>query len=287
MSVCAVLANPAESKGQTAEHIVVRHITSSENKIAVETDHYDRHVVRHDWASDETKQFIWKTDLLGGGRLFHLIYRLSLLENLNNFTDTHWLWLLATSPSAMISQEVIRKTDMATLPFPENEEYSELSETEKILQNDVSEYYVHSGKAVSEKGAGWKLNKKVSTEQLESFGKVFCDVLNPIYAENGNSWQCGKFYQTQSFTICQFGYGKNQGISFQIFDKSDDIVNPLIYDHTSDRGAIFTRVCRYYKHLSNYDYVFLIKPNAIRYWLDSVAIRDADETFADLKKFGC
>ncbi len=408
MSVCAVLANPSESKGQAIEHIVVRHITSSENKITVETDHYDRHVVRHDWASDETKQFIWKTDLLGGGRLFHLIDRLSLLENLNSFienkkkhndewifqdgykniietsdrtidyihnrdkvsgiedgeiisyekeahkdfgrprpehlyrtplivihkkigdaylpvgirkrhkdiylvfdcsfagihapekefgmlekiyhrlkqySDTHLLWLLATSPSAMIRPEtVIRKTDLETLPFPEKKDDSELSETEKILQNDVLKYYVHSDKAISKKGSGWKLNKKVSTEQLESFGKVFCDVLNQVYAENAKSWQRGKFYQTQLLTIYQFVYGKNLGVSFQIPDDSDDLAKLLIYNDSSHRGAVFTRVCRYYTHLNGYDGVLLIKPNAMRYWLDSVAIRDADETFTDLKE---
>ena len=30
-------------------------------------------------------RFIWKTNLLGGGRLFHLIYRLSLIETLGDF----------------------------------------------------------------------------------------------------------------------------------------------------------------------------------------------------------
>ena len=407
--VCAVLANPAESKGQIIEHTVIKRIVSSERKIAFEIDHYDRHFVRHDWATDETKQFIWKTDLLGGGRLFHLIYRLSLLPTLKTFIDSknNWketrgfeggtkivlknqdriigikengepvieknvdiysnklkdqfvyeppfmiidqvlgknslsacfipkdniftqnsylyynrdfigisvpqkdentlkdifnfirlrktdnqlncqLYVLAISSSSLVLTETdVNKSEILSVPYsPNNEEYLQLSETEKILQDDVLKYYIHLGKAISEKGEGRKLHEKVGEKQLEKFGTTFCDVLNPIYAKNGKSWQCGNSYQTESVTICQFGYGKNEGLSFQLLDDLNDVVNTLIYDNDSNRGATFTRVCRYYKHLSGYDCVFLIKPNAIRYWLNSIALRDADETFTDLKKAG-
>jgi len=418
--VCAVFANSTKSKGQKIEHTVIKRISSIEKKIFFEIDHYDRHFVCHDWATDEKKQFVWKTNLLGGGRLFHLIYRLSLLENLKQFIknrkkeNKEWifqegykdgsefpipskrkksclenpvsyiynqdkvsfikggeiisnekeslkyfdrprpenlyklpliiihkkigsnylpvgikeiheknylvftssfvgihapekdfnklniiynnlkkyskhyqLWILATSPSSMIGQETaIKKTDLDTLPFPENKEYLELSKTEKILQEDVLEYSVHLGKAISERGKGRILQKKVSQEQLKIFGKNICNVLNPIYAKNGKSWQCGKSYQTQSFTICQLGYGKNKGLSFQVLDELDDIIKSLIYNDKSHRGAIFTRVCRIYKHVKGYDCVFLIKPHAIRYWLNSIALRDADETFIELKKAG-
>ena len=418
--VCVVLANPSESKEQKIEHTVIKRITAIEKKIAFEIDHYDRHFVPHDWATDEKKQFVWKTNLLGGGRLFHSIYRLSLLEYLKQFIEerkkennewifqdgyknisevpilskdekkggivpyiynrnkvsfikdgkiisnkieihkyfgrprpenlyklplliihkkigngslpvgikkihtddylvfnssfvgihapkkefrtlekiyhrlkeyshTYFLWILATSPSAMIGQETaIKKTELDTLPFPDDEEYLELSEIENILQEDVLEYYIHLGKAISRRGQGRKLHEKVSQKQLEKFGQIFCDTLNPIYAKNGKSWQCGKFSQTQLFTICQFGYGKNKGLSFQMFDEDelDDIIKSLIYNNASNRGIIFTRVCRIYKHMNGYDCVFLIKPHAIRYWLNSIALRDADETFIDLKKAG-
>jgi len=408
--VCAVLASHTENNGNAIEHTIIKRIVSSEKKIAFEIDHYDRHFVRHDWAADETKQFVWKTNLLGGGRLFHLIYRLSLLETFKQFIDRKknngWVYsigyivkhsnkkkvpadfitgnltikpksfkyngdfdteietselfvetrkkelytaphiifklvvekskipmafsdeylcfnskfvgihapqsdreelyriydrlhknettfklyqtfILATSSSAMIHRETsMVKEDIDNLPYPEETEYLIPSPTEEILINDVLDYYIHLGKAISKKGAGRKFNEKVSKEQLKKFGEIFCDVLNPIYAKNDKSWQYGKFYQTKSFTICQFGYGKNEGLSFQMFDDLDDVIKSLIYDNTSNRGATFTRVCRYYKHLSGYDCVFLIKPNAIRYWLNSIALRDADETFMDLKKAG-
>ena len=409
--VCVVFANSTESQGQKIEHIVVKRTTVIEKKIAFEIDHYDRHFVRHDWATDEKKKFVWKTNLLGGGRLFHLIYRLSLLPTLKDFIDLKNSWkeirgfeggtkfvkksqdkiigitengepeiesdidihsnnlkdLFMYKPPFMIINQVlgknrlpacfipknnnftqkthlyynrnfigisvpqedeniledlyrfiqiiktdnhlnyqlyavcnssnclilhetaIRKGDILSLPYLlENEDYLNLSETEKILQEDVLEYHIHLGKAISGQGQGRKFHEKASQDQLKQFGKIFCNVLNPIYAKNGKSWQCGKFSQTQSFTICQLGYGKNNGLSFQIFeeDELDDIIKSLIYNNASNRGIIFTRVCRIYKHLNGYDCVFLIKPHAVRYWLNSIALRDADETFTDLKKAG-
>ncbi len=180
----------------------------------------------------------------------------------------------------------IVKEDIDNLPYPDETEYLTPSLTEDILINDILDYHIHLGKAIGKKGEGWKLHGKVGKRQLQKFGKTFCDILNPIYAKNGKSWQCGKFYQTQSFTICQLGYGKNNGLSFQMVNQLDQVIKPLIYNNSSNRGVIFARVCRIYKHLKGYDCVFLIKPHAIRYWLNSVALRDADETFMDLRKAG-
>ncbi len=414
--VCAVLANTSESDGQNIEHIVIKRIASIEKKILFEIDHYDRHFVRHDWAIDEAKQFVWKTNLLGGGRLFHLIYRLSLLPTLKDFISSkekendEWIYssgykvggktkkksadfinrgnkigsiteegdytissdgeentlleffpdeklykppflvfdqilgennipisfirhyekkellyfnrdfvgihapqenisdlekiynsvrfqfnnlyrfyaLLISGSCMVLTETEINKRDIDALPFPENIEYLNLTKAEKTLLEDVLEYYIHLGKAISEKGQGRKLHEKVSQEQLKEFGGTFCEALNPIYSKNDKSWQCGKFFQTESFTICQLGYGRNNGLSHELFDDKelDNIIKSLIYNNTSNRGAIFTRVCRLYKHLNGYDCVFLIKPNAVRYWLGSIALHDADETFMDLKEGG-
>lgn len=198
-------------------------------------------------------------------------------------------FILATSSKTVVYHETsMVKEDIDNLPYPEEINYLNPSSAEEILINDILAYYRHSGKAIGGRGQGRKLHEKVSQEQLKQFGKTFCNVLNPIYAKNGKSWQCGKFSQTQLFTICQFGYGKNKGLSFQMFDEDelDDVIKSLIYNNASNRGIIFTRVCRIYKHLNSYDCVFLIKPHAIRYWLNSIALRDADETFMDLKKAG-
>ncbi len=410
--VCAVLANPGESNRQKIEHLIIKRLTSIEKKIYFEIDHYDRHFVPHDWAIDETKQFVWKTNLLGGGRLFHLIYRLSLLEKLDEFirrkynnewhfsvgyktvqkigkkipadfitgnltikpksftphgnfetiietserfvaprpkelydpphiiiklvaenskipiafsdeylcfnssfvgihapqkhkqelykiynriykndttSNLYLAFVLATSSKTNVYHETsMIKEDIANLPYSEDIEYLIPSPVEIVLVNDVLHYYRHFGKSLKKNDDGYCLQENVSRKKLMNYGKIFCDTLNSIYAKDDKSWQYGKFFQSQSFTIYQLGFGKNRGLTFQQFDENefDKIVNSLIYNNTINRAAIFTRICRIYKHLNGYDCVFLIKPNALRYWLESIALRDADETFMDLKQAG-
>ncbi|HLP45746.1 MAG TPA: hypothetical protein VK469_07360 [Candidatus Kapabacteria bacterium] len=55
-----------------------------------------------------------------------------------------------------------------------------------------------------------------------------------------------------------------------------------------------TRVSTFQKHLRvirvlpiyDKNVIFLVKPKQLRYWLSSIAVRDADETFEDLVKQG-
>jgi len=90
--VCTVLAKSIESEGQKIEHTVVKRMIATEKKLAFEIDHYDLHFVPYDWVMDEKKQFIWKTNLLGGGRLFQFIYRFSLLPTLKDFIYSKDNW---------------------------------------------------------------------------------------------------------------------------------------------------------------------------------------------------
>lgn len=407
--VIALVVENKPSERKNIEHIVVKRMISTEKKIRFEIDYYDYHSVPWDWAIDEKKQFVWKTNLLGGGRLFHLVYRLNLLKNLGNFIDkkktenndwiinigyitgnkkkkikaphiyskeriitesfneegtfkttiekaegfaeprkpnlfqapllilkcsignhnipctlldydmrfkdrfvgihapkshhqdlkniykkikkTHnylYLFLLwVNSAEALINKEnTMSKEDIIALPFPEDEDYLTLSESETILQYDVLNYYIHLGKSIGNQGAGKIFHCKVLKDQMQEFGKTFCNSLNLIYSKNGKSWQLGKIYQTTMFSICQLGFGKNNGLKQDYFKDYDKEIKSLIEDKLSNSGAIYTRVIRIYKHINGYDCLFLIKPHAQRYWLNSIALRDADETFIEFKNAG-
>jgi hypothetical protein len=412
--VVAMVAENKPSNQQSIEHVVIKRLMASEKKIGIEIDHYDRHFVRWDWATNKHKQFIWKANLLGGGRLFHLVYRLSLASNLSDFInsqrktnkdwlfevgyeagnskknevvdyiydqdkvsyiddsgniisesreeskffyrdkknksalftmpmlviqkkigknflpvgiqetyhrnylvfnssfvgihapsgdfeilnsiftrfkehqDTYLLWILTNSSSAMIGQETaIKKEELDTLPFPSfDDDFLTLSKSEKLLSDDVLRFYKHLGKSINEGDDGFVLHQTVDRKQLQKFGDTFCDLLNSIYAKNGNSWQIGKVYQTPLFVIYQFGFGKDKGLPFENLDHLDSAIESLIADNQSNSGAKYKRIIRIYDHIDGYDCLFIIKPHAQRYWLNSIALRDADDTYMDLKREG-
>lgn len=412
--VVAIIAENRLSQGFPTEHIVVKRTITTEKKIRFEIDYYDYHNVKWDWIIDSEKSFIWKTNLLGGGRLFQFVYKLSMLPTLLDYVntkreeDSSWIYssgykvggktkkkfaqfisagdkiekvhengeyeisdeseksdlleffpdekiyqppvlifdqilgrnnipvtfieqykskkylyfsrdfigihssasnlihlkkiysfvkdkynklyrfyVLVQSGSSMVLTETeINKRDIDILPFPEDESYLKLSESEVIIMDDVLTYNMHLGKAISRKSAGSIFYNHTKEPQLKSYCKIFCNVLNEVYSKNNKNWQIGSVVQTESYTICQFGFGQKKGLSYQFGNIADDTIKSLIQDRLTNSGAIYTRVIRIYEHVNGFDCIFLIKPNTQRYWLKSIALRDADDTFVDFKNAG-
>ena len=409
--IISLIVNNRKSKFQPIEHVVIKREMFSEKKVRFEIDYYDRHQVQWDWATNEKMQFVWKTNLLGGGQLFHFIYRLSLLNTLKDFLsekeiknnwiynlgyivkrknrkefsadfitgkytiepksfkengtfkkiieksktfveirkkelyeNPHIVFKLVVGKSAIpmvfieeylsfnssfvgisapekdkkeilnvysrISKNTITsklyrafilctsakvgvyhntsiiKDDIDNLPFPYENEYITPSSTETILINDVLNYYQHLGKAISPKSAGAILHKPATSSDLKAFSNIYCAALNEIYGEENKSWQAGDIIQTSSFISFQFGYGKKGGLIGKTEIGSDKDIMSLLEETNANSGVLHRRTIRTYKHVNGFDCVYLIKPNTKRYWLQSIALRDADDTFMDLKKAG-
>lgn len=404
--VVAIIVESKPSNHQDIEHFVVKRMLSSERKIRFEIDYYDRNIVKWDWAMDESKSFVWKTNLLGGGQLFQLINRLSLLPTLEEHVKSNkeWvvgrgfeggvgtelksrdqvaginddgkieitenvtittaklkdkalykppylifeqvignknipiaivterdlrknkhlffnrdfiglkvpsdalpellriydhfkktsknllnfqLYVLATSSNCLILHETaIRQGDLLGVPYPLDEKFFALSEAESELQQDVLDYYIHLGKSINSRDTAGKLHVSTSKKQLTDFGKTFCRELNAIYSTNGKSWQAGTIYTGSLYTVYKFGFGPDNGLVNQFVDQPDENMSALLEDKLSNSGTIYTRVVRLYSHEDGYDCIYLVKPNAARYWLQSIALRDANDTFYELAKQG-
>lgn len=218
-----------------------------------------------------------------------------LFERLKSRQDLYHLWGIATSSGALVSQETaLKKTDIADFPFPDfDEEYAlELSQSEQVICDDVLNHYIHLGKSAKYKNDGFDaLERPLSTVKpkyksvLDAFGQTFCDTLNDIYAQNNKSWQIGTVYETEGqngFILYQLGFGLNEATEQLGFD--NEKLSKLVFDTHSNQAAIWIRTGRLYHHADGYDSVILIKPKNIRYWLRSVALRDADDTFHDLQR---
>ncbi|MEQ9052408.1 MAG: Eco57I restriction-modification methylase domain-containing protein, partial [Marinoscillum sp.] len=402
--VVALFAENKPSEFKAINHIVVKRTISVDQKIRFEIDDYDRHLVKWDWAVDPDKQFVWKTNLLGGGRLFHFIYRLSLMSTLKDYIEKrqeknpNWKYssgykvggsntkkypapyltgkqtldtktrfsqnngfyfvkevnegfeaprpkelyeppllvlaeilgkesipmqlfehpqpfnisfigihapskldlstienylkdnyqilkgyMLATSAKLLINKETtFVKEDLDLLPYTEKRDSLLLSNSMKFLLDDLLKYGIHLGKQITKKSAGAILHYPVTVPQLNEYGEVLCAELNDIYAKNGNSWQSGKIYRMPSYTVYQIGFGVDGKLKQEfISNELDDTIKNLI-NNNANRGAAYKRIVRLYDHVDGFDCVYFIKPNALRYWLKSIALRDADETFVDL-----
>ena len=164
--------------------------------------------------------------------------------------------------------------------------FRSLSPSEQIIQDDVLCYYRNLGKAISKNSAGRILHEKANQTQIQEFGEIFCDTLNSIYEKEEQNWQLGNIYQTEIFTICQFGFGGKGKLASTYSCLLDEEIKLLVEDKVLNSGAIYKRIVRIYQSIEGFDCVYFVKPNALRYWLKSIALRDADDTFVDFKKQG-
>lgn len=180
----------------------------------------------------------------------------------------------AFSRQHLISRgSAILKKDIESIPFPEDMNELDVSEIEKILVDDMLDYMPD----FRNKGEKSKVMKPVTKKQLHLFGETYCKVLNSVY-ENFHPYE---LIISSNFVFFPVYYGEKPAIESSDPDKFENSLNQLIYKKIGGNLRI-TRVLRIYDD----NIIYLVKPKQVRYWLRSVAVRDADETFADLVKQG-
>jgi hypothetical protein len=163
----------------------------------------------------------------------------------------------------------ILKMDILALPYPEDEKDLELTDIEQILVDDVLDYMLD----FRSKGEKSDAEKPVDDGQLNQFSEIYCRVLNSVYKE----FKPYKPLKTETFICFPFYYKDKPQIIEDSMNELEAALHELIQNNTNKNSRI-VRMLRMYENKT----IYLIKPKQARYWLRSIAIRDADETFADL-----
>jgi hypothetical protein len=163
--------------------------------------------------------------------------------------------------------------DIKSLPYPEMRSL-DLSSNEQILIDDILDYYrdfIRLGEASA-------AMLKTGHAALSDFNDIFTRQINAIYKSNPLQVLDKQIWPG---VICQpfvFGKGKVDWIGAEELKEKLD---SLLYEQKGETLRI-TRIARIYDD----NFIFLLKPDRLRYWLRSVALRDADETLADLRAQG-
>ena len=183
-------------------------------------------------------------------------------------------FVAATSPRLFCQKSTsISSFDITSLPYPADKTLN-LSPHEQILAADIVAYY----RDLIRLGEDSAAMKEPGVPALSAFNDVFTARINGVYKNNKL-----RALQSQAWpgVICQpyvFGQGDAD------WSKADELrgkVDALLREKRGG-GINVTRIARLYDGACAY----LLKPNRLRYWLRSVALRDADETLADLSEQG-
>ncbi|MCI5218942.1 MAG: hypothetical protein D3914_07085, partial [Candidatus Electrothrix sp. LOE2] len=163
--------------------------------------------------------------------------------------------------------------DIKKIPYCDDLFDIKLNFWEYALVEDLANYFVDF-RTNGEKAA---VLSKPDESDLQDFGKMYCDILNPVYE---------KFRPLEPITlgsfICYpFCYGDAPQIELPDKKHVVPFLDELLHSRHSSRLFI-NRILRLYEQ----NVIFMVKPNQKRYWLRSIALRDADETLIDLLEQG-
>ena len=169
----------------------------------------------------------------------------------------------------------VLKSDIGNLPFPENEKSLRLTFWEKAIQEDVLNSiadFVRLGQNSS------LLKDRASVSVVASYSKLFRRMLGSVY-ENlsiGNPI----FFDG---LICQsFHFGSDPESKWLDANESNtENLRELVH---GEYGSVVrtNRIVRFYDE----NVIFVVKPDRLRYWIRSTAIRDVDDTLVDLQEQG-
>jgi N-6 DNA Methylase len=182
--------------------------------------------------------------------------------------------LVCTGGTTMYTQRAssVGLTDLKNMPSPEKP--LDLNRHEQIIVDDLLDYY----RDLIRLGEKSKAMKELGVPALPAFNAVYTTRINGIYKKNQLR---ALDAQTWSGVVCQpFVFGKGS-VDWRNADELKDKLDALLKDERSS-GLNVTRIVRLYDG----PFIFLLKPDRLRYWLKSIALRDADDTLVDMIQQG-
>lgn len=167
----------------------------------------------------------------------------------------------------------ILQSDILAVPYPDELISIDLNYWEKALIKDISDYLID----FRFKGEKSLVLHDVTEAELSDFGEMYCHILNPVYEK----FQSLVPIRFDSFICYPFCYGEAPQIDMP---KANDVIpylEQLLHRRLGSR-LFLNRILRLYEQ----NVIFMIKPAQKRYWLRSIALRDADESLVDLLEQG-
>ncbi len=164
----------------------------------------------------------------------------------------------------------ILKQDIDILPYPEDLRRLSFSFWEQTLCEDVLNYmteYVRLGQNSE------LLKIAAGTDDLREYSSMFARLLGSIY---DNLKAADPVFLNG--LICQpFYFGERPNLDW-LEERKEDELKKLIYADEKHSYLRTIRILRFYSENA----ILIVKPDRLRYWIRSTAIRDADETLADI-----
>lgn len=182
--------------------------------------------------------------------------------------------LLATSSEYLInkSSSILIK-DLLDLPFSATPDDVLLSPVEEALVDDVLQYAADYKRT----GEGAEVRKDPTPDQLAEFGGMFREILGSVYP----SLKAAEPVRLPGAICYPFYFGDAPSDTLADDSEGELKLEGLL---TAQLGESLR--CQRILRVFHGNMILLVKPAQLRYWLRSIAARDADELFVHLQGAG-
>jgi hypothetical protein len=163
--------------------------------------------------------------------------------------------------------------DVCAILYPK-EGSLDLSPNEEVLVDDIVDYY----RDLVRLGEDSAAMKQSGLAALPAFSEIFVRQVNAIYKKRPVQALAP---QAWPGVICQpFAFGNGE-VDWSDAESLRGKLGVLLQERQGSALQV-TRIARIYDE----NFIFLLKPDRLRFWMRSVALRDADETLADFREQG-
>jgi hypothetical protein len=189
---------------------------------------------------------------------------------------TNALKTLSTCSKFFLGESsVINKKEIDNWIIPLDNDEVKLSESEKIVMNDVLDYIYPSWYEQNP-----KINHETTSPQITDFADIFNQAFNSIYKKENKEQRLRKLLIGNDFIGLEFYYSNENYETETVLD-ADFQIDEIIKNNISP-NVVINRVLKIYGENT----ITLIKPKNLRFWLKSIALRDADDVFDDIIENG-
>lgn len=200
-----------------------------------------------------------------------------VFHSLNNNQNLHRLLIFITSSQVLVGKNTaILKEDVMRLPILEENFNS--PHFEKNIVNDVLEYTQYFIRR-PETAIALKPLANIEKE-IMFYGQEFSNAINELYADENNTFKLTNIicFEEEEMIGALFAYDNKENIIPQTITENETTQINSLMDFDINESLTATRIIQYYAPNT----VLFVKPNQKRYWLASIAYRDADMVFADI-----
>ena len=167
--------------------------------------------------------------------------------------------------------------DILNLPYPEGIHSLKLTEADAIVINDAIEYYSNPRKSSVHK----KLyQEEMPIEDIPLFTDLFCKGFNTYASTKDKEFSLTKIIDAGDYFAVQLEL-REIGYRGYTIDNNKEIASYLKSVFPAQAKKLPVAHIQKIMKVYGKGVIVLVKPKQRRFWLQSIALRDSDDIFAD------